>query len=186
MTEQHSGIAELDERIPFLLAQLGSYVSSDFQRRLAPIGAAPRTYAVLLALAHDDGQSQRQLSERLGIHRNAMVTVIDGLEQRGLAKRLPHPPDRRAGAARSRPRARRRDRGTAVVEGARRPPPTPPTRRCRRKTHPRSPSRIGVTGEAKTASGRSSSVPVNSPCPDPVVELNRRRPGNDRRPRNGN
>ena len=87
MHEEHSGIAELDERIPFLLAQLGAYVSGDFQRRLAPIGAEPRTYAVLLALASADGQSQRQLSERLGIHRNAMVTVIDNLEQQGLAKR---------------------------------------------------------------------------------------------------
>jgi|SRR5947208_3060908 DNA-binding MarR family transcriptional regulator len=107
MSEQHSGIAELDERIPFLLAQLGSYVSSDFQRRLAPIGADPRTYAVLLALADDDGQSQRQLSERLGIHRNAMVIAIDNLEQRGLAKRLPHPADRRAVAVTLTAKARR-------------------------------------------------------------------------------
>ncbi len=107
MSEQRSGIAELDERIPFLLAQLGSYISSDFQRRLAPIGADPRTYAVLLALASDDGQSQRQLSERLGIHRNAMVTVIDNLEQQGLAKRLPHPDDRRAVAVTLTAKARR-------------------------------------------------------------------------------
>lgn len=107
MSEQRAGIAELDERIPFLLAQLGSHVSSDFQRRLAPIGADPRTYAVLVALASDDGQSQRQLSERLGIHRNAMVTVIDNLEQRGLAKRLPHPDDRRAVAVTLTAKARR-------------------------------------------------------------------------------
>jgi DNA-binding MarR family transcriptional regulator len=107
MREDHSGIAELDERIPFLLAQLGSYVSSDFQRRLAPIGADPRTYAVLLALASANGQSQRQLSERLGIHRNAMVTVVDSLEDQGLVKRLPHPGDRRAVAVTLTAKARR-------------------------------------------------------------------------------
>ncbi|MEE3754608.1 MarR family winged helix-turn-helix transcriptional regulator [Mycobacterium intracellulare] len=107
MSEHHSGIAELDERIPFLLAQLGAYVSSDFQRRLSSIGADPRTYAVLLALASADGQSQRQLSERLGIHRNAMVVVIDQLEQRGLAKRLPRPEDRRAVAVTLTAKARR-------------------------------------------------------------------------------
>jgi DNA-binding MarR family transcriptional regulator len=107
MSEHRSGITELDERIPFLLAQLGAHVSSDFQRRLAPIGADPRTYAVLLALAGADGQSQRQLSERLGIHRNAMVTVIDNLEQRGLAKRLTHPDDRRAVAVTLTAKARR-------------------------------------------------------------------------------
>ncbi|MCA2244978.1 MarR family transcriptional regulator [Mycobacterium sp. WUMAC-067] len=106
-SEHHSGIAELDERIPFLLAQLGAYVSSDFQRRLSSIGADPRTYAVLLALASADGQSQRQLSERLGIHRNAMVVVIDQLEQRGLAKRLPRPEDRRAVAVTLTAKARR-------------------------------------------------------------------------------
>jgi DNA-binding MarR family transcriptional regulator len=107
MSEQRSGITELDERIPFLLAQLGAHVSSDFQHQLAPIGADPRTYAVLLALASADGQSQRQLSERLGIHRNAMVTVIDNLEQRGLAKRLTHPEDRRAVAVTLTAKARR-------------------------------------------------------------------------------
>lgn len=107
MSERRAGITELDERIPFLLAQLGSHVSGDFQRRLAPIGADPRTYAVLLALASADGQSQRQLSERLGIHRNAMVTVIDNLERQGLAKRLPHPDDRRAVAVTLTTKARR-------------------------------------------------------------------------------
>jgi DNA-binding MarR family transcriptional regulator len=102
-----AGIAELDERIPFLLAQLGAYVSSDFQRRMASIGADPRAYAVLLALASADGQSQRELSDRLGIHRNAMVTAIDNLEHRGLAKRLPHPEDRRAVAVTLTAKARR-------------------------------------------------------------------------------
>jgi DNA-binding MarR family transcriptional regulator len=96
MSARPLGIAELHDQIPFLLAQLGAHVSDDFQHRLAPIGVEPRTYAVLRALAATDGQSQRQLSARLGIHRNAMVTVIDNLERRGLAKRLPHPNDRRA------------------------------------------------------------------------------------------
>jgi DNA-binding MarR family transcriptional regulator len=121
MSEQHSGITELGERIPFLLSQLGAHVSSDFQRRLAPIGADPRTYAVLLALASTDGQSQRELSESLGIHRNAMVTVIDTLERRGLAKRLTHPEDRRAVAVTLTAKARRllpalHDQGRALED----------------------------------------------------------------------
>jgi len=70
----------------------------------------PRTYAVLAALAADDGQSQRQLSERLGIHRNAMVTAIDNLERQGLAKRLPNPDEPS------------RSRGDLDREG---PPPAP-------------------------------------------------------------
>ena len=96
MTEQPRGIAELDQRIPFLLSQLGAYVADDFKRRLAPLGAHPRTNAVLVALAGSNGQSQRELSARLGVHRNVMVSLIDTLEAQGLVKRMPHPDDRRA------------------------------------------------------------------------------------------
>ncbi|MGV9800156.1 MarR family winged helix-turn-helix transcriptional regulator [Mycobacterium sp. NPDC003449] len=96
MADDTTGIAELHQRIPFLLSQLGVYIAGDFVERLAPHGVGPRTYAVLMALTADDGQSQRQLSERLGIHRNAMVTVVDKLEEQGLVVRKPHPADRRA------------------------------------------------------------------------------------------
>jgi len=96
VSDRAAGISELADRIPFLLSQLGAYLADDFQRRLAPLGVDPRTYAVLLALAASDGQSQRQLSAQLGIHRNVMVTLIDTLESQGLVRRLPHPEDRRA------------------------------------------------------------------------------------------
>lgn len=90
------GIAALHERIPFLLSQLGVYIADDFVNRLRPFEVGPRTYAVLMALAADDGQSQRQLSARLGIHRNAMVSVVDDLEAQGFVARMPNPTDRRA------------------------------------------------------------------------------------------
>jgi DNA-binding MarR family transcriptional regulator len=96
MDHHPAGIASLDERIPFLLSQLGSHVAAEFDRALTTTGVDPRTYAVLMALAAEDGQSQRQLSARLGIHRNAMVAVIDSLERQGLAERRSHPEDRRA------------------------------------------------------------------------------------------
>jgi DNA-binding MarR family transcriptional regulator len=90
------GIPALHERIPFLLSQLGLHIADDFGARLQPFGVGPRTYAVLMALATEDGQSQRELSARLGIHRNAMVTVVDDLESQGLVARNPRPGDRRA------------------------------------------------------------------------------------------
>jgi DNA-binding MarR family transcriptional regulator len=96
MSERSTGIAELHQRVPFLLSQLGVYLAEDFVHRLAPFGVRPRTYAVLMALSAEDGQSQRELSTRLGIHRNVMVTVIDDLERHDLVKRMPHPADRRA------------------------------------------------------------------------------------------
>ena len=96
VTERSTGIAELHQRIPFLLSQLGVHLAEDFVHRLEPFGVVPRTYAVLMALNADDGQSQRQLSTRLGIHRNVMVTIVDNLEDQGLVKRMRHPNDRRA------------------------------------------------------------------------------------------
>jgi DNA-binding MarR family transcriptional regulator len=107
MKDRPDGISALDERIPFLMSQLGSHIAGEFQRRMSDIGARPRTFAVLMALATEDGQSQRQLSARLGIHRNAMVTVIDTLEAEGLVKRMAHPDDRRAFAVTLTARARR-------------------------------------------------------------------------------
>jgi DNA-binding MarR family transcriptional regulator len=96
MADREAGIAELHQRIPFLLSQLGVYLAEDFVRRLEPFGVEPRAYAVLKALSEDDGRSQRELSTQLGIHRNVMVTVVDKLEHQGLVKRMPHPGGRRA------------------------------------------------------------------------------------------
>jgi DNA-binding MarR family transcriptional regulator len=107
MTEVTGGIASIDERIPFLLSQLGSHMAREFQRQMSDSGVHPRTYAVLMALAARDGQSQRQLSVRLGIHRNAMVNIVDTLESDGLVERKPHPDDRRAFAITLTDRARR-------------------------------------------------------------------------------
>ena len=55
MVDQRPGIRELDQRIPFLLSQLGTYMADDFKRRLAPLGVHPRMNAVLVALAANDG-----------------------------------------------------------------------------------------------------------------------------------
>jgi len=96
VAENSPGIAALHERIPFLLSQIGVHLAEDFVRRLAPYGVDPRMYAVLKALNEADGQSQRQLSAQLRIHRNVMVTLIDRMESQGLVSRRPHPGDRRA------------------------------------------------------------------------------------------
>src|SRR5688500_14863420 len=96
MADRAIGIAELHERIPFLLSQLGVYLAEDFIRRLQPFGVEPRTYAVLKARSENDGHPQRGLSSQLGTHRNVTVSVIDKMEGHGLVKRMPHPSDRRA------------------------------------------------------------------------------------------
>jgi len=47
-------------------------------------------------LAVNEGQSQQALSAALGIHRSAVVALVDDLEHRGLAERRRDPIDRRA------------------------------------------------------------------------------------------
>ncbi|WKG05573.1 MarR family winged helix-turn-helix transcriptional regulator [Mycolicibacterium sp. HK-90] len=106
MAQEPTGVSALDQRIPFLLSQLGAYVAEAFKARLEPLGLHPRATAVLLALAGTDGQSQRELCERLGLHRNVMVALIDALEAEGLVERRPHPADRRAFAVSLTERAR--------------------------------------------------------------------------------
>src|SRR5205823_2368037 len=56
----------------------------------------PRHFGVLSHLAASEGQSQQALSNALGIHRSAVVALVDDLERRGLAERRRAPVDRRA------------------------------------------------------------------------------------------
>jgi len=86
----------LNRRAGFLLAQLGTHAHRRFAKRLAGLGLHPRHFGMLSNLAAAEGQSQQALSLALGIHRSAMVALVDDLEQRGLAERRRDPGDRRA------------------------------------------------------------------------------------------
>jgi DNA-binding MarR family transcriptional regulator len=87
---------ELSRRAGFLLVQLGAHAHRRFAERLARIDLHPRHFGMLSHLAASEGQSQQALSIALGIHRSAVVALVDDLEQRGLAERRRDPADRRA------------------------------------------------------------------------------------------
>lgn len=89
-------MSDLTDRPSFLLSQLGFHVAAEFRRRLEPLGIQPRQFGMLTYLSAGEGLTQQQLGERLGIHRNVMVNLVDDLEKRGLAERHRHPNDRRA------------------------------------------------------------------------------------------
>jgi DNA-binding MarR family transcriptional regulator len=91
-------VTPLTERAGFLVSQLGFYAAERFAERLAPLGLQPRHFGLLTNLSRRDGQSQQRLADTMGIHRNAMVGLIDDLEARGLVERRRHPADRRAHA----------------------------------------------------------------------------------------
>jgi DNA-binding MarR family transcriptional regulator len=90
--------SELGRRVSFLLSQIGARSAQAFADRLAPVGLRPSQFGVLVALSAVEGVSQQQLADSLGIHRNAMVALVDKLETQGLVERRPHPTDRRAHA----------------------------------------------------------------------------------------
>src|SRR4051812_36183027 len=91
-----SAARELSRRFGFLLAQLGTHAHRRFAERLAPLELHPRHFGLLSHLAASEGQSQQALSIALGIHRSAVVALVDDLEHRGLAERRRDPVDRRA------------------------------------------------------------------------------------------
>ena len=84
------------DSLPFLLSQLGARSAQIFSERLAPLGVSPRAFGVLSNLASMGSQTQQQLADALGIHRNNMVGVIDDLEAAGWAERHRNDRDRRA------------------------------------------------------------------------------------------
>jgi DNA-binding MarR family transcriptional regulator len=98
---------ELSRRVGFLLAQLGTHAHRRFAERLTELDLHPRHFGMLSHLAASEGQSQQALSVALGIHRSAMVALVDDLEQRGLAERRRDPADRRAYTLHLTPRGRK-------------------------------------------------------------------------------
>lgn len=84
------------ESVSFLLSQVGARTAQRFAERLAPFGVSPRAYGVLSNLASAASQTQQQLADSLGIHRNNMVGLIDEMEAAGWVQRHRSTQDRRA------------------------------------------------------------------------------------------
>ena len=58
----------------------------------------PAEYSVLVLIADNPGRKQTEIAEVLGIKRANFVTLVHGLEERGLVERHPSPQDKRANA----------------------------------------------------------------------------------------
>lgn len=87
--------AALTDRLGFLLKHAQLRLGELTRAALAPYGIDGRELAVLTVLADQSPLSQQQAASRLGIDRTTMVTIVDGLEAKGLVGRRPHPDDRR-------------------------------------------------------------------------------------------
>ena len=84
------------QSLSFLLSQVGARSAQLFAERLAPFGVSPRAFGILSNLDRAGGQTQQQLADALGIHRNNMVGLIDEMEAAGWVRRHRSQRDRRA------------------------------------------------------------------------------------------
>jgi DNA-binding MarR family transcriptional regulator len=73
-------------------------VFQQFKTRFAQFDLTPAEYSVLALIAANPGSKQSEIGEALGIKRANFVTLINGLEQRGLTERLEAAADRRSNA----------------------------------------------------------------------------------------
>ena len=74
---------------------------SVFQKFLAvfeTLDLRPAEYSVLVLIADNPGRKQTEIAEVLGIKRANFVTLVHGLEERGLVDRVPSAEDKRANA----------------------------------------------------------------------------------------
>ncbi|MGA8218132.1 MAG: MarR family transcriptional regulator [Solirubrobacterales bacterium] len=74
---------------------------------LATLDLTPASFALLNVLGSRTGANQQETGTLMGIDPSTMVSLIDGLEDAGLAERRPHPKDRRAREVTLTPKGRR-------------------------------------------------------------------------------
>lgn len=84
--------------VGFAVSSIGYGVARRFRETLAPLDLEPREFAILRAVAANEGVSQQAAAERLQIPPSRMVAFVDLLESRGLMERKPRPGDRRSWA----------------------------------------------------------------------------------------
>ncbi len=73
-----------------------SLISEVFAERMAVYGLKQVDFSVLSLLAHNPGATSRQLCTTLDILPPNLVSLIAGMDSRGLIERRPHPHDGRA------------------------------------------------------------------------------------------
>jgi DNA-binding MarR family transcriptional regulator len=78
----------LDGHLGYFVRRLQVWVFQDFIRTLAPIDISPAQFSALVVIGANRGLSQADLASTLGIERARMARMLQGLEERGLIKRL--------------------------------------------------------------------------------------------------
>jgi DNA-binding MarR family transcriptional regulator len=87
---------QLEQCVNFVLTKAQQSVHQLFKAELAPYGVTPGQYAVLKCLWDENGQTAKQLAERLFLDGSTVTGILDRMEQKGLIIKQADPKDRRA------------------------------------------------------------------------------------------
>jgi DNA-binding MarR family transcriptional regulator len=90
-----SDATALTDDVGFLLSRASGLVVRASNASLAGHGLRVRSYSVLLAADSEEGVSQRELADVLGLDPSQVVLLVDELATAGLVERRPSPADRR-------------------------------------------------------------------------------------------
>ncbi len=91
-------IGALDDSVGYLLRRAQVLVFQRFFELFGEVDIRPGQYSVLTVIERNPGLRQTQVGEALGIKKANLVAMIDDLERRDLARRLPAANDRRSHA----------------------------------------------------------------------------------------
>ncbi len=98
MAEEISPDTALGEFAGQLFFRLWRASHTRIAKALESLDLTPALFALLNLLGRADGANQQELGRAMAVDPSTMVSLIDELEAQGLAKRQPHPNDRRARA----------------------------------------------------------------------------------------
>jgi DNA-binding MarR family transcriptional regulator len=116
MAEEISPDTALSEFAGQLFFRLWRASHTRIANALESLDLTPALFGLLNLLGRVDGANQQELGKAMGVDPSTMVSLIDELEARGLAKRQPHPKDRRARAVVLTAKGRRlRERGRRMA-----------------------------------------------------------------------
>ena len=88
-------MSDADYGIAHLLRDAQRAISRSLAARIATYGVSIGQWYFLRALWEEDGLTQRELSHRVGMMEPTTVTALNGMEKRGLVKRVRNSQDRR-------------------------------------------------------------------------------------------
>ena len=106
----------LTERIAFLLQLALVRAQAMGEQALTELGLSGREYGLLALLERPAPTAQHRLGATLGLDRTTTMSLLSGLEERGLVRRERRPDDRRAYAVQLTPQGEQvRRRAEAVL-----------------------------------------------------------------------